>query len=128
MSPAEARRIVEALANGVDPDGGELLPPQAVFNQPGVIRALFLAARALQLVENREQARRALPDHGGHPWSELEDNQLLQAFDAGLPLKQIAADHGRSRSAISARLVRLGRLSEPSALEAVGDAKVNSLD
>ncbi|WP_047248840.1 hypothetical protein [Chromobacterium subtsugae] len=110
MSPTEARSIIEALANGVDPDGGQPLPPLAVFDQPEVIRALFLAARALEMMDGR--VRRAPPDHAGHPWSELEETQLLQAFDSGLPLKQIAADHGRSRGAINARLQRLGRIGE----------------
>jgi len=32
MSPNEAKSIIEALANGVDPETGEVLSAQSVFN------------------------------------------------------------------------------------------------
>ncbi|MGC0152391.1 hypothetical protein ACPRNU_08045 [Chromobacterium vaccinii] len=107
MSPAEARSIVEALANGIDPHSGQPLPPHAALSRPEVIQALFLASRAL------EGAERCLPsDKIGRGWSAPEEARLLQAFDAGVALKQIAIAHGRSRGAIAARLSRLGRLAE----------------
>ncbi|AOZ50229.1 hypothetical protein [Chromobacterium vaccinii] len=57
MSPAEARSIVEALAIGVDPLSGELLSQHAVLRQPEVVRALFLASRALESALSREEER-----------------------------------------------------------------------
>jgi hypothetical protein len=48
MSPLEAQKIVESLANGIDPETGEILPAQSTFNNPQVIRALFVAAKALE--------------------------------------------------------------------------------
>ncbi|WP_440217040.1 hypothetical protein [Chromobacterium piscinae] len=63
MSPAEARSIVEALAIGVDPLSGELLSQHAVLRQPEVVRALFLASRALEAAlcgdEERENGEAA---------------------------------------------------------------------
>jgi hypothetical protein len=44
MSPQQAKRIIEALANGIDPDTGEVLPGQSVFNNPQVVRSLFFAS------------------------------------------------------------------------------------
>ncbi|MFB9156058.1 hypothetical protein [Chromobacterium violaceum] len=68
MSPAEARSIVEALAIGVDPISGELLSQHAVLRQPEVVRALFLASRALEAAlrgkperEDDEEGAVALP-------------------------------------------------------------------
>jgi hypothetical protein len=41
MFPLEAKEIIEALANGINPETGEILPAQSNFNSPQVIRALF---------------------------------------------------------------------------------------
>ncbi|AVG14453.1 MULTISPECIES: hypothetical protein [Chromobacteriaceae] len=57
MSPAEARSIVEALAIGVDPLSGELLSQHAVLRQPEVVRALFLASRALEAALRGDEER-----------------------------------------------------------------------
>ncbi|EGU61756.1 hypothetical protein VINI7043_21551 [Vibrio nigripulchritudo ATCC 27043] len=37
--------IVEALANGINPQTGEVLPSESPYNSPDVIRALFLHSR-----------------------------------------------------------------------------------
>ncbi|UTH72335.1 hypothetical protein [Chromobacterium sp. IIBBL 290-4] len=111
MLPAEARHIIEALASGIDPISGEALPQHDLFNQPDVIRALFMAAHALEAAK----PARSAPGNAGRSWSEEEETRLLQAFDEGRELKQIAAEHGRSRGAITSRLIRLGRLSEEDA-------------
>ena len=42
-------KIVEALANGIDPITGELLPSESPYNHPDVIRALFTT---LELAKN----------------------------------------------------------------------------
>lgn len=51
-------------------------------------------------------------ENAGHSWPESEDKALLAIFDAGMPVKEIAAKHGRTQGAIAARLVRLGRIKE----------------
>ena len=51
ISPQEARKIVDALACGVDPETGELLDASAshaALNSPRTVRALFLASRVLR--------------------------------------------------------------------------------
>jgi hypothetical protein len=110
MSPHEAKSIIEALANSVDPETGEVLSAQSVFNNPQVIRALFIATNALDSLAKREKREKALPDNTGKAWSELEDSELLSAFDVGSSIKDIAAKHGRTKGAITARLLRLGRI------------------
>lgn len=47
MQAVEAKRIIEALATGIDPITGEVLPDDSPVNEPQVIRALFTAANAL---------------------------------------------------------------------------------
>ena len=112
MSPNEAKSIIEALANGVDPETGEVLSAQSVFNNPQVIRALFIATNALDSLAKREKREKTLPDKAGKAWSELEDSELLSAFDVGRSIKDIAAKHSRTEGAISARLIRLGRIKK----------------
>lgn len=112
MSPIEAKKIVDALANGIDPETGEILPDQSTFNSPSVIRALFVAVKALDSAAKRAERTNALPDNAGRPWSEHQDQELLSLFDAKVPVKDIAQKHSRTQGAIAARLVRLGRIKE----------------
>lgn len=112
MTPLEAKRIIEALANGIDPETGEILPDQNTLNNPHVIRALFVAAKSLEKTAKRTERDNALPSNAGHSWTESEDTELLANFDAENPIKVIAEKHQRPLGAIAARLVRLGRIKE----------------
>lgn len=112
MSPLEAKSIIEALANGINPETGEVLSTQSTLHNPSIIRALFLAAKALDSAEKRAERSKALPNNAGRPWSEDEDQQLLTLFDTDIPINDIAQKHGRTRGAITSRLVRLGRIQE----------------
>jgi hypothetical protein len=112
MSITDARRIIEALAQGIDPDTGEILPQDSLLQRPLVIRALFSAAQALAAVERKKKQADSQPSHAGSAWAEEEDRRLLDAFDQGATVNQLAHSHGRSRGGIAARLVRLGRIKE----------------
>lgn len=112
MSPLEAKEIIDALANGIDPETGEILPTQSAFNSPQVIRALFVAVKALERATKRAARDDSLPGNAGRSWSDIEDKELLATFDAGTPVKEIAAKHGRTVGAIASRLVRLGRIKD----------------
>jgi hypothetical protein len=112
MSLNEAKSIIEALANGVDPETGEVLSAQSVFNNPQVIRALFIATNALDGLAKREKQAKTLPGNAGNAWSRTEDSELLNAFDAGGSIKDISAKHGRTEGAIASRLIRLGRIKK----------------
>ena len=112
MTPAEARQIVEVLANGIDPATGEVLPDDSALSNPHVIRALFIAAKALELMAAAKPARpaAAAPGNAGKAWTEEEDHRLLAAFDGGAPVAELARTHERTTGAINSRLIRLGRL------------------
>jgi len=112
MSPLEAKRVVEALASGINPETGEVLPAQSTFNSPQVIRALFVAGKALDRAAKRAERDNSLPGNAARSWSDEEDKELLGLFDSGAPVKSIAAKHGRTQGAIAARLVRLGRIKD----------------
>jgi hypothetical protein len=112
MFPLEAKKIIDALANGIDPETGEILPAQSTFNNPQVIRALFAAVKALDNAAKRVQRESSLPGNAGLSWSETEDKELLTIFDAGVPVKEIAMKHARTQGAITSRLVHLGKIKD----------------
>lgn len=112
MSPLEAKEIIDALANGINPETGEILSTQCTFNSPPVIRALFVSLKVLEKEIRRAERDDSLPSNAGCSWSDTEDKALLVTFDAGTPVKEIAAKHGRTLGAIAARLVRLGRIKD----------------
>ena len=111
MQSAQALAVVRSLANGVDPESGEVFPPQSVYQRAQIVRALYEAASALERVERFERRKTELPAKTGQPWSEDEDRKLLAAFDAGRGLQELAAAHERTMGAIRARLVKYGRLA-----------------
>jgi hypothetical protein len=120
MTPAEAKQLIQALARGIDPETGEVLPADNPLNSPHVIRALFLAAEALDLLAHpsaptpppppQPRPRPPAPGKAGKPWTPEEDQELATAFDAGTTVPALARAHQRTNGAITSRLIRLGRL------------------
>ncbi len=121
MTLSEAQQIIEALAQGLNPITGEVLAEGGPCSEPQVIRALFLAAKAL--AESNLQATKpakptkVLPEKAGKPWMADEDQALLHEFDNGASIAELMAKHQRSRGGIASRLVRLGRISERSEVD-----------
>lgn len=110
MDPSEALRIIQALADGVDPHTGEVFPDDSPYQHPQVLRALFSAVRALERLEERKRREKRLPDNAGKPWNEGEDKVLCEGFDAGLTIAQLAQNHRRTEGAIQSRLEKLGKV------------------
>ena len=110
MMPNESKQLIEYLAKGIDPITGEVLPKESPYNNPDIIRALFLAVKALEYLERREQRERSLPSLAGKPWSEGEDQGLIEEFDAGIKVAVIASKHQRTEEAINSCLAKLGKV------------------
>ena len=53
MEIQESLRIIRALADGVNPETGEVLTGDAVYQYPSAVRALHQAIAALECVEER---------------------------------------------------------------------------
>ena len=115
MEKQAAMHIVGALAQGIDPHTGESFPAGSPYQHPDTVRALFQAVEAMAgAVPGRSRPPSAgLPENAGKPWSDGEDQALGAAFDAGKAIAELAQSHRRSRAAIQARLVRLGRIEPP---------------
>src|SRR5438105_8207321 len=111
MESAIALAVVRSRASGVDPDSGEVFPPDSTYQRPLVVRALYDAASALERTERFERRKSQMPAKTGEPWSEDEDRKLLAAFDAGRALQELAAAHERTMGAVRARLLKYGRIN-----------------
>ena len=111
MQEQRARKILQALVEGVDPTTGEELEAGTVLQRAEVLRALLAGVAALDQVSARAQRRALLPDNVGRNWSADEERTLVTEFQAGDSLPDIAAKHGRTLRAIEARLERLGLLT-----------------
>ena len=111
MELQAARQIIDTLAQGIHPVTGEVMPEDSPYNAPPVIRALFAVSQALDgQAAPAAKPRRELPPNAGKPWAAQEDGKLESAFAAGIDLRDIAQELGRTTWAVEARLVKLGKL------------------
>jgi hypothetical protein len=110
MDTKRAVEIINALASGADPYTGEILPNNSPYQNPETVRALFHALKGLRILDSREKRAKALPRNAGKAWSKEEDQQLINNFEAGVAIKDLSTQHGRTQGAIQSRLVKLGKL------------------
>lgn len=116
MEKQTAAHIIQTLARGIDPHSGAVFPADSPYQHPDTVRALFQALQALSEPPPPRTARPPTPANAGKPWADDEDKTLAERFDAGQSLVELAQEHGRSRAAIQARLVRLGKIEPTAAL------------
>lgn len=121
MEREQTLRILNALANGVHPATGEKFAADSPYQHPDTVRALFEATRSLEggptpasssapAAPERKPAPQLPQSGSGSRWTGEEEQRLATAFDAGRTVDELARAHGRSRAAIEARLVRLGKM------------------
>ena len=111
MQEQRARKILQALVQGVDPTTGADLEAGTVLQRADVLRALLAGVAALEQNSARAHRRAQLPENVGLPWSDDEERTLVSEFQSGDSLADIAAKHGRTLRAIEARLERLGLIT-----------------
>ncbi|HSD43868.1 MAG TPA: hypothetical protein VLD36_18615 [Burkholderiales bacterium] len=121
MDQEKALGILQSLSNGTDPFTGKSFSADSPYQHPDVVRALFQAVRAMEsaVAAQKRQAARPAGGNSGKPWSKDEDERLLDAFDRGQSVDDLARAHSRSRLAIEARLARFGRVPMPAGVRAI---------
>ena len=82
------------------------------FEKKLLLKEVFENVRSQTESEASSQMKKQ-PANAGKPWTEMEEDKLLDEFDSKMSLAEIAKEHGRSRGGIEARLVKLGRISKP---------------
>ncbi len=115
MEFEQAKAILVALADGVNPTTGEILSEHDSCNQPSVIRALHLAVRILE--KESLKVSKPHPTNAGKPWTTEESNLLIAEYQSGMTGTELAKTHKRSKGAIAARLVRLGVIADRNLLK-----------
>ena len=115
MQREPALKILNALANGVHPATGEVFAADSPYQHPDIVRALYEAVRALDgsgVTQGANPQRKAgdMPANTFVRWSLEEEGRLTAAFDAGASTAELAKMHNRSRAAIEARLLKLGKI------------------
>lgn len=102
MDISQAREIIEALANGINPITGEVFEKSHCFNEPDIIRALYVAKD--QLIKAEKKSTRKPPENAGKPWTAADDEKLKSMCVEGKNLKEISAYFKRTRGAIQSRI------------------------
>lgn len=101
--------IIEALANGIDPITGEVLPDNSPYNQPEVIRSLFQvtklipkAKKSKRTTEQKQQENleKGLPKNYGLAWLEGDINSVVNQYKSNVTIDDIAEEQARKPSSI----------------------------
>ena len=108
MERQHALKILNALANGVHPATGEVFAADSPYQHPDTVRALFEAVRALDSDTTKLREDKAAGTFVR--WTPEEEERLAEGFDAGKTTAELAKLHDRSRAAIEARLLKLGKI------------------
>ena len=111
MERQQALRILNSLANGVHPATGEVFAADSPYQHPDTVRALFEAVRFLDRADGDGKPKGSeVPSSTFVRWTPEEEERLAAAFDAGKTSAELAKLHNRSRAAIEARLLKLGKI------------------
>jgi hypothetical protein len=105
-----ALKIIQTLSNGIDPVTGEIFPTDSPYQNAQTVRALFTAIDALEAVIKRNNKKKSLPERAGKGWDKTESDLLVQQFDEGATVGELAKEHKRTRGAIESQLAKLGKI------------------
>jgi hypothetical protein len=116
MEREHALKILNALANGVHPATGEMFAADSPYQHPDTVRALCEAVRVMEGGSSKrtsapaERRTSELPANTFVRWTSEEEERLAAGFDAGKTSAELAHLHNRSRAAIEARLLKMGKI------------------
>ena len=104
MDIVRAKEIVSALAEGIDPTTGEVLPDDSVYNKGEIVRAMYAVLNSL----DEKKPKKNLPENAGKPWTKEDEAVLIELYRSGASKKEICKTLQRTVTGIAARLVHLG--------------------
>ena len=104
MDIIKAKEILFALAEGIDPTTGEVLPDNSVCNKGEIVRAFYAVLNHLE----EKKLKKNLPANAGKPWTIEDEVLLVSLYRSGTPKREICKTMQRTESGIAARLVHLG--------------------
>ena len=104
MDIIRAKEIIAALAEGIDPTTGEVLPDNSVCNKGEIVRAFYAILNCL----DEKKPKKNLPANAGKPWTKEDEDLLIRLYQSGASKKDICKTLQRTATGIAARLVHLG--------------------
>ncbi len=117
MEISKAKKIINFLADGVDPFTNKILPNNSPYQNSEMEEVLFLAFRGLELLEDRinkkkrrNPKKKIIASRTGAPWSFEEEKRLIERYKSNIEIIEIAKEFGRNPGAIRTRLKRLGKI------------------
>jgi hypothetical protein len=126
MEREDLMRHLTGWRDGIDPASGAVLPADHPAQRTDFLRVVCAAIDALAPTPMptgappRTTAAGPGRANAGRPWTAAEDALLEQAHAAGMRIAELARAHERTSGAITARLVRLGRIEPPPGLRLRG--------
>ena len=108
MDIVRAKEIISALAEGVDPTTGEVLPDNSVCNKGEIVRAFYAVLNHLDV----KKPKKNMPAKAGTPWTKEDEDLLVSLYQSGTPKKDICTSLQRSETGVAARLVHLGVIKD----------------
>lgn len=125
MELQKSVETLQALANGVNPTTGELIPIDAPYNNPEIIRALFACLEQLKAPPKRskhtpeekqaDNISKGLPRNAGMPWTDSLKQELEGDFKAGMAPSSLAEKYQRTSGSIVHELKKQGLITEEEA-------------
>ncbi|MBA5238414.1 hypothetical protein L0Y26_13375 [Pectobacterium aroidearum] len=121
MEINEAKDIVTALINGINPTTGETLPEISPYNDPQVIRALFAVLSTINIKKKskktfeekqQENIKTGRPKNAGLAWNDELREQLASNFQNGISINELAIFFERTKGAIMSELAKQGLIEQ----------------
>ena len=118
----QAIEILKKQADKIDPYTGKTLEINNSYDNIELSGALFLVIEFVkEMLPKKPHLRRLRkawlrherklrPDMAGQSWQTEESNLLVEQFDKGIGIAELAKLHQRTRGAIRARLKKLGKI------------------
>ena len=110
-SKEEYKNLIQMLADGVNPFTGEIFEYTHICQNISIVRALTAATNALDKEIKRESRKVEKPARAGEAWDKDEDEELIDKFNDGTSIKDIALSFGRTVGSIRSRLLNHGIIS-----------------
>ena len=85
MDINRAKEIISALAEGVDPTTGEVLPDNSVCNKGEIVRAFYAILNHL----DEKKPKKNSPANAGKPWTKEDEDLLIDLYHSGAPKREI---------------------------------------
>lgn len=117
MELDEAKQILNALADGIDPTTGEVLPRESPYNDPSVIRALFTVIGSIKTAKSSKQTDEqkqqgsidsGKPKNAGLPWTKESKAEVASRFRSGSTYGELALYFERTKGSIVSELTKQG--------------------